>query len=197
LHQTLPRGFNDRLERALEILESHPTEKVRTELRGLVGQWLQEFLPEKPIRESPRLQEAETTNHEIVQGYFAEVIAPDGTLFGYKRYPTYEQFLRPVFDVGTYRKDEFLAPPGASVPRRCAAEYREARDRLLEDPGRREAWAALGALCESLEARLGEYRAKKGAGRDDLDLSFVEEGRFVRELLSGPHWAEMQALFPP
>jgi hypothetical protein len=75
--------------------------------------------------------------------------------------------------------------------------YQKARDRLLEDPGRREAWAELATVCESLEAQLSEYRNKNGASGEDPDLSFVEEGRSVREFLTGPGWAAMQALFGP
>ena len=161
------------------------------------GQWLQEFLPEMQIREPPELQEAETTRHEIVRGFFADVLAPDGTLFGYKRYPTLQARNDPEFDVGTYRKEEFLVPPGESVPRRCVKQYNQARDRLIEAPGRRTAWVDLANLCESLESDLREYRRKKGAAREEPVLSFEQEGRFVRELLAGSGWADMETLFGP
>ena len=143
------------------------------------------------------LREVETTGHEIVRGFFADVAAPDGTLFGYKRYPTLEALADPGFDVGTYRKEEFLAPPGRSVPWRCAARYSEARGRLLEAPGRRSAWTELADLCDALETELREYRGKKGAGQQDRDLSFRQEGRFLRKFLAGSGWADMETLFGP
>jgi len=197
LNQDLPAAFDDRLRSTAQIVDAYPTETVKMTLRGNARQWLQEFLPEHEIAESPGLKEAETTRHEIVRGFFADVKAPDGTLFGYKRYPTPEALADPAFDVGTYRKEEFLVPPGESTPRRCVRQYNEARNRLLESPSRRAAWVELAALCESLEAELRDYRKKKGASREDPELSFEREGRFVREFLAGSGWAHVETLFGP
>ncbi|MFH1265434.1 MAG: hypothetical protein ABIK89_06870, partial [Planctomycetota bacterium] len=190
-----PATFDGRLKSAAGIVGSYPTDSVKSTLRQSAGQWLRESLPEKRLSEPPQLQEAETAGHEIVRGFFAEVTAPDGTLFGYKRYPTLEALADPRFDVGTYRKEEFLVSPGSSVPRRCVTRFNEARDRLLEAPSRRTSWVELADLCESLEADLDDYRKKKGASREEPALSFEEAGRFARELLDGSGWADLETLF--
>ena len=91
----------------------------------------------------------------------------------------------------------FSAPPGESVPRRCVEQYNQARERMIETPGRRTAWVELADLCQSLESDLREYRRKKGASREEPVLSFDEQGRFVRELLDGSAWAEVETLFGP
>lgn len=197
LDQNLPLAFDDRLRGAVRIVDRYPTDSVKMTLRGNAREWLREFLPEKLLAESPQLKEAETTRHEIVRGFFSEVVGPDGAVFGYKRYPTLEALNDPAFDVGTYRKDEFLDPPGESTPRHCVRQYNQARDRLIADPGRRAAWVELADLCESLETELREYRSKKGASQEDADLSFQQEGRFARDLLAGSDWAHMETLFGP
>jgi len=197
LERNLPRALDDRLRSTSRIAERYPTDSVKIALRTQARQWLQEFLPEKQLREPPELQEAETTRHEIVRGFFADQLTPDGTLIGYKRYPTLQARNDPDFDVGTYRKEEFLRAPGESVPRRCVKQYNQARERLIETPGRRTAWVALADLCQSLESDLGEYRRKQGAAREEPVLSFDEEGRFVRKLLAGSAWAAMETLFGP
>jgi hypothetical protein len=195
LEQNPPETLDDRLRSAVQILDRYPTDSVKVALRANAKQWIGQFLPEKQIREPPELHEAETTRHEIIRGFFADVVAPDGTLLGYKRYPTLQARSDPRFDVGTYYKEEFLAPPGESVPRRCVGQYGQARDRLLEAPGRRAHWEELADLCESLEADLREYRRKQGASTEDPELSFEQQARFVRELLAGSGWAHVETLF--
>ena len=197
LHRNLPTAFDQRLRSTVEIVGTYPTNTVKMTLRGNAKQWLREFLPEKQVSEPSLLQEAETTKGEILRGYFKKVDAPDGSVFGYKRYRTIEDRTNPAFDVGTYPKEEFLVPPGESVPRRCVKAYDQARNRLLEEPSLRTAWVELANLCESLEAELRDYRKKKGASQADPDLSFDEEGRFVREFLAGSSWADMETLFKP
>lgn len=197
LEQSLPRAFDDRLRNAARIAERYPTDAVKAAIQTQARQWLREFLPEKQLLEPPELQEAETTRHEIVRGFFADHLTPDGTLIGYKRYPTLQARNDPDFDVGTYRKEEFLQSPGESVPRRCVKQYNQARERLTEAPGRRTAWVDLADLCQSLESDLGEYRRKQGAAREEPVLSFDEEGRFVRELLAGSGWTDLETLFGP
>ncbi len=197
LKQALPSRFSDRLRSAARIVQTYPASTAKQVLRGDAKQWLERLLPEKQLREAPNLQEAETNQHQIVRGFFAEVKAPDGTLFGYKCYPTPEALADPGPDVGTYRKEDFVVLPGPSVPRRCVRQYEEGRDRLLEDPGSRAAWIELAALCESLDARLAEYRRKKGAGREEPELSFAEEARFARDVLGGAAWSDVQTLFGP
>ena len=197
LDQALPPGFDQRLRSAVRIVESYPTEMVKTTLRAGVKRWLQQLLPEKQIAEPLQLEEAETVRHEIIRGYFAEVKAADGTLFGYKRYPTPEARVKPDFDVGTYRKEEFLVTPGDSVPRRCVRQYNQARDRLIENPNHRAGWVELAELCNSLEAELAAYRNKNGASRNDARLSFAEEARFAGEFPPGSGWADLETLFAP
>jgi len=166
LERNLPRALDDRLRSTSRIAERYPTDSVKIALRTQARQWLQEFLPEKQLREPPE-------------------------------YPTLQARNDPDFDVGTYRKEEFLRAPGESVPRRCVKQYNQARERLIETPGRRTAWVALADLCQSLESDLGEYRRKQGAAREEPVLSFDEEGRFVRKLLAGSAWAAMETLFGP
>lgn len=195
LGESLPARFDDRLENTVRIVRKYPTDAVKLQLRTSVEQWLREFVPEKQIRELPLLEEAETSRREIIRGFFKEVKAPDGTPVGYKRYPTYAQYLNPVAEVGTYRKAELIAGPAPSVPRRCVTRYGELRERLLEKPDRREMWVEFAALCETLQAELNEYRKKPGSSSEPL--SFEEEGRFARELLAGPGWADMETLLEP
>lgn len=195
LDGNLPERFEDRLKRTADIVRKYPAETVRGKLRASVEQWLREFLPEKRIEEVPLMQEAETSRREIIRGFFKEVKAPDGTPVGYKRYPTYAQYVNPMAEVGTYRKEELIAGPAASVPRRCVTRYNELRERLLEAPHRRETWMEYAALCETLQAELNAYRKKPGSSPEAL--AFDEEGRFARELLAGPGWDDMAALLRP
>ncbi len=197
LHRDLPTAFDDRLRGTVRIVDRYPSDSVKIALRGNAKQWLAEFLPEKQIAEPPGLEEAETTRHEILRGYFVPHVGPDGTLLGYKRYPTLEARNDPGFTVGTYRKEEFLVPPGDSVPKRCVERYNQARSRLIDDPSRRASWVELADLCRSLEAELRAYRAKEGAAREAPELSFADEERFARELLDGAAWADMETLFGP
>ncbi len=197
LEQDLPPAFDQRLRSTVRIVDSYPTGTVKMTLRASAKQWLGEFLPEKQIAESPEIEEAETIRHEIIRGYFADAKAADKTLLGYKCYPSAKARDDSDFDVGTYRKEEFLVPPGESVPRRCVRQYNQARNQLVEDPNPRTAWVELAELCESLDAELATYRKKNGAGRDDPDLSFAPEARFVREFLAGSGWADIQTLFAP
>jgi hypothetical protein len=67
----------------------------------------------------------------------------------------------------------------------------------MEAPSHRAAWVELARLCESLESALREYRQKEGAARENPPLSFEAERRFVRELLEGSAWADMETLFGP
>ena len=83
------------------------------------------------------------------------------------------------------------------MPQRSATRYREARNRLLQEPGHRAAWLDMADLCESLQAELGEYRGKRGASQDDPDLSFDREARFLRDFLAGAGWADIDLLFTP
>ena len=119
----------------------------------------------------------------------------DGKVAGYKRYPTYEQFLNPVAEVGTYRAEELLSEPAESTPRQCVRRYNESRARLLEHPGRRGTWEEFAALCEALQHEWQQYRQKPGSSNENL--SFEAEGRFARELPAKSGWTDMQTLFAP
>jgi len=190
----LPGELSQRLARALEIADRYPQEDVKTQLRGEVRRGLADFLPEKKIAESPALREMETKKQEIIRGFIKEVKIPDGTA-GYKRYSTYEQYLHPDVEVGTYRQEVLLRPPGESVPRQCVARYDEARRRLLEHPQRREAWTQMADLCQALDAALREYRAKPGASTEEL--SFAREEKALRHLVDAPIWDGLRKLFGP
>ncbi len=47
----LPARFDERLARAVRILEKHPGASVKATLRGRIQGWLEEFLPEKTVEE--------------------------------------------------------------------------------------------------------------------------------------------------
>ncbi len=177
LRAQLPDDFSTRLAKAAETVGQYDTETCRAALQGEVQRWIEEFLPEKQIEEEPRIQEVETTRHEIVRGYFTEVNSPRG----YKRYPTYEQSLRPVSEVGTYLANRLLGGPAPSLPRRCMTRYNQAREALIEAPQQAEAWQALAALCGRLDKELADYRRKPGSSQQPL--SFEREARFAAERL--------------
>jgi uncharacterized protein RhaS with RHS repeats len=136
----------------------------------------------------------ETKKQEIIRGFIKEVKIPDGTP-GYKRYSTYEQYLHPDVEVGTYRQEALLRPPGESVPRQCLVRYDVARRRLLEHPQQREAWTQMADLCQSLDAALREYRAKPGSSTEEL--SFTREEKFLRQVVDTPMWEGLRKLFGP
>ena len=81
------------------------------------------------------------------------------------------------------------------MPRRCAAQYNEARRRLLDRPTRKEAWNELAALCDKLERELRGYRDKPGAS--DEKLSFGAESQFVREATEPAVWDGLQKVLSP
>jgi len=197
LSDELPGRFEARLQRTVAILDRYPTEEeVRARCRANVRQWLEEFLPEKDAGEHPVLKELETRAGAIIRGFFKEVATADGAVVGYKRYPTYEQFLKPVADVGTYLKEELKSEPGQSTPRRCVTLYNQARNQVLEEPQRREAWVRLAELCDTLALELRQYRQKPGSS-DNQGLSFEEEGRFARQVLAGPAFGYMEKILGP
>ncbi len=163
-------------------------QQLRARLRG----WLEQALPEKTLREPPTLQEAETTSGQLLRGFFKEVRDAQGNLVGYKRYSTYEQSLDPVAEVGTYRLEEFKVAPGPSTLARCVRRYRDARKRLLDQPGRQELWVEFAALCEALHAEVRAYRTRAPAGVDLL--SFEQEAKFARTMLAPDNWTAIQKI---
>jgi len=191
LRADLPADFSDRLKRAGQIADRYGTETCRATLRAEVRRWLAERLPEKRLQESPRLQEAETSRREIVRGYFTAVNSPRG----YKRYPTYEQSIRPVSEVGTYLASQLLAAPGATVPRRCVARYETARAALIDNPRPKHAWRQLAELCDQLDEELEAYRKKPGSSQEKL--SFSAEAQFARDRLASADWEHLEKLWPP
>ena len=192
----LPAEFDDRLQRAAAIVDRYPTEDVRAALARDLRRWLVEIFPEKSIDEHPLLQEAETTAGQIVRGFFKEVPGADGEVIGYKRYPTYQRFVDPVAEVGTYRIGDLKRGPAPSVPRQCVSRYNQGRSGLLEAPGSKEAWAEFADLCEALEEQLRQYRAKPGA-EVPRGLSFEAEGRRVRRLLATSGWDRLKKITGP
>ena len=195
LENNLPAGFAARLQQAEQILRQSPEPIVKTVLRTKAIDWLKECLPEKSLKEPVMLREGQTKQHGLVRGFFKEVRTPEGELVGFKRYPTLEQMLDPVAEVGTYRKEEWAELPSVSVPRRCATQYNEARRRLLDQPARKEAWDELAALCEKLQGELRGYRDKPGAS--DEKLSFAAESQFAREATEPAVWDSLQKVLAP
>lgn len=193
LSESPPARFAHRLQAAVELSRQYPVEEATTTLRQQVRDWLAEAIPEKAIREPPQIQETETRQGVVVRGFFREVTRPDGTLAGYQPYPTYEDYLRPVAQVGTYAQEDLLRPPGPSLLRQCLTRYGALRSSVLAQPGRRRAWEELAAGCEEFEAQLAAYRKKVGSAREPL--SFQDEARLARELLDGALWADMEKLF--
>jgi hypothetical protein len=189
LRSELPAGFAERVQRAGEIFDRYPMEACKLALRREVRQWLAELLPEKKIEESPQLQEVETTRREIVRGFFTAVQSPRG----YKRYPTYEQSVNPISEVGTYLAKELLGGPAASVPRRCVTRYAAARQQVLDNPHQKLAWQQLAAMCDQLEEELGKYRQKQGAS--DESLGFAAEAALARGQSASPAWGPLEKLF--
>jgi len=193
LRQSPPARFGDRLQAAVELSRQYPVEEALAALRQQVRDWLAEALPEKALQEPPELQETETRRGEVVRGFFRKVTRPDGALVGYRRYPTYEQYLHPVAQVGVYSPEDLPRPPGPSVPRECVTRYGALRSSVLARPERKQAWEELLAGCEEFEAKLAAYRRKSGSASEPL--SFQNETRLAREVLEGPIWAGMEALF--
>jgi len=180
-----PARLEDRLQAASRLAREYPTPSVKGALRAGVGRWLAEFLPEKQVSEHPMLQETETTGGQIVRGFFKSVTVPgSAAAVGYKRYLTYEEFLNPVAEVGTYREQDLKKGPGPSVPQACAARYNEARARLIEHPEDHNAWADLAGLCDALEKELEDYAQKPGSELRG-QLSFAAEARFAGQVLAG------------
>ncbi len=182
-NRSLPANFADRLHAAARIVANYPTDAVRGLMRTNLDRWLREVLPAKQVGQPSLIQEAQTTGGQIVRGFFKEVKGGDGGLVGYKRYATYQEYLDPVSQVGTYKKEDLAGPPAQTTAHRMAAQYDESRRRVLQQPGRRESWAALAELCETLEAQWRQYKKQPGASREEL--SFAQEARFARELLAG------------
>lgn len=184
----LPARFDERLARAVRILEKHPTASVKSTLRGRVREWLMEFLPEKTADEPTELREAETKDGRVLRGYFREISGPDGTV-GYKRYDTPAQRQNPTADVGTWPSQELASPPGPTLSQRLVEQYGGARGKLLAQPERRELWEAFAGLCERLQTQCEEYRAKPGAA-DEIP-SFRAEAQFARQV---PATSSLQGL---
>ena len=133
---------------------------------------------------------------KIIRGFFKAVQAGGGEVVGYKRYPTQEQLLNPVAEVGTYRAGDLRSGPGPSVPRDCATRYNQARQGLLQQPGAVEAWTEFADLCDALQRALEEYRNKPGS-EPSGPLSFESEGRFARRLATGPGVAQIKQVVGP
>ena len=191
----LPANFADRLHAAARIVANYPTDAVRGLMRANLDRWLREALPVKQVGESPLIRETQTTGGQIVRGFFKEVEDADGKLIGYKRYATYQEYLDPVSQVGTYKNEDLAGPPTETTAHRIAAQYNESRLQALQQPGRRESWTALADLCETQEGQWRQYQKRPGASREEL--SFAQEARFARELLAGDLWQDLTTIVGP
>jgi len=125
-----------------------------------------------------------------VRGLFKEVRDGGGNLLGYKRYPTYEQLLNPVSEVGTFRLQDLASPPGESTLARCVHRYNEARTRLLESPDRQAVWTEFAGLCESLDTEVQKYQARLRA--EQPLVRFDQEAHFARDVLANIDWTAME-----
>jgi hypothetical protein len=177
--QNPPPSWDQRLESAAKILARHPTDAVRKSLHDDLRRWMAEALPEKRLDEPEMLQELETRDGQIVRGYFKRVSGGDGSVIGYKRYPTMEQRRDPISEVGTFLKESLRSEPQPSLPRRCAGRYAEARAALCGGPGGADAWTRFAGLCDELEAALRAYRAQPGSSAEPL--SFAAEAQTARQ----------------
>ena len=194
-NRNLPASFADRLHGAARIVANYPTDAVRGLMRANLNGWLQEGLPAKQIEEPTLVQEARTTDGQVVRGFFKEVKGADGKLIGYKRFATYQESLDPVSQVGTFKKEDLAGPPGQTTVRRMVSQYNEGRRQLLQQPGSRESWTTFADLCETLEGQWLEYRKRPGASRESL--SFAQESRFSRELLAAEVWQDFATVAGP
>jgi hypothetical protein len=177
--QNPPPSWDQRLESAAKILARHPTDAVRKSLQDDLRRWTAEAIPEKRLDEPEMLQELETRDGQIVRGYFKRVSSGDGSVIGYKRYPTMEQRRDPISEVGTFLKESLRSEPQPSLPRRCAGRYGEARAALCGGPGGADAWTRFAGLCDELEAALRAYRAQPGSSA--APLSFAAEAQTARQ----------------
>jgi PAS domain-containing protein len=193
LLDNLPEAYDERVGAAARILDRYPDPKVRSRLSASAVAWLDEHLPAKAIEEHDLLREAENSDGQIIRGFFKKVEDPDGTLVGYKRYTTYEQFVSPTAEVGTFRVEQLPVLPDNSELRRCVEAYNDARSKLLDHLGEPERWAALATVCDTSEVRLEAYRRKPGSSREAL--SFAREASFARSVVEGPAITSLQALF--
>ena len=194
-NRNLPADFAERLHGTARIVANYPTDAVRDLMRTNLDRWLREALPVKQVAEPSLIQETQTSGGQIVRGFFKEVKDADGKLVGYKRYATYQEYLDPVSQVGTFKKEDLAGPPAGTTAHRLAAQYSEGRRRVLEQPGRRQSWTALADLCETLEGQWLEYKKRPGASREEL--SFAQEARFARELLAGDLWQDLTTVTGP
>jgi hypothetical protein len=194
MERDLPADFASRVSGVARIVADYPEAQIKTRLANDVRRWMAEFLPEKTLSEPADLREAETTDGEIVRGYFQRVNDREGHLTGYQRYPTLEQLRRPVSAVGTFPKSGFKSEPQPSLPRRCVERYREARARLLASPHDARQWTDLAELCKELDRSLAEYRKKPGASEERL--SFSAEASFAAAAGSET-LSRLKTLLPP
>jgi hypothetical protein len=191
LRRNLPEQLGDRLAAAGAVLDRYPGTSAKPAMESEARSWIEECLPEKQLAEDVLLQEAETVGHEILRGFFRKVSLV-GDAVGYKRYDSLEQFQHPTADVGTYRSEDLAQRPAASLPRRSLLQYQAARRRLLAEPGRKQSWVELAALCRALDDQLEQYRRKPGSSREPL--RFEPEGKRIDEIVSAG-WTNVEKLW--
>lgn len=192
LHRELPEDPLERIARAAEIIDEHPTAAVQKRIRSEVLGWLSESVPQKRIEEPPLLREVLTKDNAVVRGFFKE-FTEGGRIVGYKCYPTHEQLVRPVAAVGIYRVELLLGPPAESVPRRCVTRYNRTRKQLLARPDDKQAWNDLALLCDDLQAEIRQYLKRPGSSQEQI--SFAEQAKLVRRVVDGPGWDALQKVF--
>lgn len=179
--------FTQRLDRMMEIVRDYPTPAVKTELRDRYSRWLGEAFPEKQVAGLDGVQEIETNDGRIVQGYFKPWPSADAPQ-GYQRYESRQEALNPSSRPGVIELSEIRVPPHEAVPAGCVRRYNAARLGLIAGlrnaPGIKQYADQLAKFvktCEDLEQELAVYRAKAGSMK--VDLSFAPQGELARRLL--------------
>ncbi len=187
------RPFEEGLAQAADVASAYPTGSVRTQVQQRVVAWITASLPSKEVDEPQGIEEVETTSGNVLRGFFEPVPGAAGQVIGYKRYSSAEQRRAPTGNVGRYPAADLRGAPTHSVPRQCVDAYHAARDRLLADPGNRDAWSALERTCESAENALLDYRRKPGSLRDTL--AFEQQRRFARAVLNSDLWEQIEVIW--
>ena len=187
------RPFEEGLAQAAEVAGTYPTNSVRAQVQQRVVAWITASLPSEDVDEPEGIQEVETISGNVLRGFFEPVPDAAGQVIGYKRYSSAEQRRAPTGNVGRYPAADLRGSPTHSVPRQCVEAYHAARDRLLADPGNRDAWSALERTCESAETTLLDYRRKPGSLREAL--AFEQQRRFARAVLNTDLWKQIEVIW--
>ena len=194
--------FTERVGRVISIVRQYPTPKVKTELRSRYTTWLDEAFSAREPGGLDAVQEIETNDGRIVQGYFKPWPSAQSPS-GYQRYESRQAAMNPSSRPGVIELSEIRVLPHEPVPASCIRQYNAARLGLLA--GLRNALdikqyadqlAKFVKTCEDLEKELAAYRAKPGSLKVDLSFAHEQElaRRLLKQVLESP---EFEALLGP